>query len=123
MDTKARNPVVIFPEGFDDRWEYEMQLKGYLSNVGVQLHDGRRYLVNLIDPIRLAQDLARETAAGRPFFAEPGLIVLPEMATQSNIDAIDSLWREGYFEGLMPAFESNDRGPSIADVGKSALTD
>ena len=123
METHATNPVVLFPDGFNDRWEYEMPLKGYLSNVRVQLDDGRHYLVNLIDPVRLAQDLEGEMAAGRPYFAEPGLIVLPELTTQSVIDAIRSLWREGFFESLKPVVELLDRDASIVETGKSTLMD
>jgi hypothetical protein len=106
METAAGLPVISFPEGFDDRWEYEMPLKGYLSNVEVGLVDGRRFVVNLIDPIRLAQDLEVETATGRPYLAEPGLIILPEVTTRSIREAIYSLWREGFFETLKPMSES-----------------
>jgi hypothetical protein len=102
MESTADFPVIYFPERFDDRWEDEMPLKGYLSNVEVGLVDGRRFVVNLIDPIRLAQDLEAESATGRPYLAEPGLIILPEVTTRSITDAIHSLWREGFFETLKP---------------------
>ncbi len=107
MDTATEQPSIFFPDGFDDRWEYEMTLKGYLSNVEVGLTDGRRFLVNLIDPVRLAQDLEGEADSGRPYFAEPGLIVLTEVTKPAIVTAIQSLWREGFFEWLKPLSAQN----------------
>jgi hypothetical protein len=116
LETAAELPVISFPEGFDDRWEYEMPLKGYLSNIEVGLVDGRRFVVNLIDPIRLAQDLEAEAASGRPYFAEPGLIVLQEVTTRSIREAIHSLWREGFFESLKPITDPLAATPSTPTV-------
>ena len=101
MET-AETPFIYYPEGFDARSEEEMTLKGYLSDVEIGMADGRRFLVNLIDPIRLAQELEGESANGRPYFAEPGLIVVPEVTKGGITTAILSLWREGYFESLKP---------------------
>jgi hypothetical protein len=102
MDSNTKLPVITYPEGFDDRWEYEMTPKGYLCNVEVGLGDGRRFLLNFFDPVRLAQDLEGEAETGRPYFAEQGLIVLTEVTTRTITESIHSLWREGFFEMLKP---------------------
>jgi hypothetical protein len=39
-----------FPPEFDDRAEYEMELKGYLNGGQVELADGRRYPIFFFDP-------------------------------------------------------------------------
>ncbi len=119
MESATEWPVISFPDGFDERWEYEMPLKGYLSRLRVRLDDGRHYLVNLIDPVRLAQDLEVETSCGRPYFAEPGLILLPEVTTRSITEAIHSLWREGFFETLKPETDRVDEVHSDASIVQS----
>jgi hypothetical protein len=120
METATNLPVISFPDGFDDRWDSEMTLKGYLSHVEVGLVDGRRYVVNLIDPVRLAQDLEAEAATGRPYIADPGLIVLQEITTRSITEAIHTLWREGFFELLKPLNRPDGEIPSIVESGQSA---
>jgi hypothetical protein len=111
MSIEIQEPEVRFPEGFDDRWEYEMPLKGYLNEVTVRIDSGPLYLVNFIDPIRLSQDLEAEVKSGRPYFTEPGLIVLPEVTRKAIFSAIKALWNEGFFESLLPCPEHrNGRG-------------
>jgi hypothetical protein len=98
----AARPRLIFPEGFDARWESEMTDKGYLSEVIVQLEDGPRYQVNFIDPVRLRQDLDSETKSERPYYAEPGLIIVPEVTMQAIRRAVDGLWQDDFFDHLKP---------------------
>jgi hypothetical protein len=103
--THTTNPEIVFPPGFDDRWEAEMTDKGYLSHVVVHFEDGQRFLVNFIDPVRLSQDLQAETESGSPYFAEPGLIVVPRVTRDSIRTAVDGLKDEGFFEALKPIGE------------------
>jgi tetratricopeptide (TPR) repeat protein len=100
--TDTTDPEVIFPQGFDPRWESEMTDKGYLSDVVVRLEDGSRFLVNFIDPVRLSQDLQSEAEAGSPYFAEPGMIVVPQVTRDSIVTAVQRLNAEGFFETLRP---------------------
>jgi hypothetical protein len=37
-------------------------------------------------------------ASGRPYYAEPGLIVLPEVTTEAIRQAVSGLLRDGYFQ-------------------------
>jgi hypothetical protein len=111
MSIEIQEPEVLFPEGFDDRWEYEMPLKGYLNEVTVRIDSGPSYLVNFINPVRLSQDLEEEIKSGRAYFTEPGLIVLPEVTRTAILSAVKSLWNEGYFENLKPFIDRrNGRG-------------
>lgn len=90
---------VIFPDGFDERAALEMPLKGWLS-VQVELKDGRHYSVYFSDPVRLRQDLDENAQRGRHYFAEPGLIVLPEVTVEAVQDAVHALCDEGFFAQL-----------------------
>jgi hypothetical protein len=94
---------VIFPDCYDERAEFEAPRKGWLPGVVVQLEDGTRFPLLFMDPVRLAQDLEGEAQTGRPYFAEPGLVVLPEVTTQAILAAVPGLVRDGFFLHLKPA--------------------
>jgi hypothetical protein len=83
-------PQVIFSEGFDEGAAFEAPLKGWLR-AQVESEDGCRYAVYFSDPMRLQQDLAEEVELGRPCFAEPGLIILPEVTVEAIQDAVEFL--------------------------------
>jgi hypothetical protein len=65
MSTELGELEILFPEGFDERWESEMPLKGYLNQVTVRLEAGPSSQVSFIDPVRLTQDLEEDSKAGR----------------------------------------------------------
>jgi hypothetical protein len=98
MKTRS-GPRVIFPEGFDERAASETPLKGWLS-AQVELEDGCRYAVYFSDPTRLQQDMDEAVKSGRPCFAEPGLIIVPEVTVQTVQDAVQFLWQQGFFASL-----------------------
>ena len=77
-------------------------MRGYLSDVVVQMEDGARYRLYFIDPVRLQQTLEDETASGRSYFSEPGLVVLPEVNTEEIKKAVAGLTRDGFFTQLKP---------------------
>lgn len=92
---------VVFPDGFHDRAAFEMPAKGWLS-AQVEMKDGRLFSVHFSDPCRLRQDLEESVRAGRPYFAEPGLIVLPEVTTDTVKTAVQTLCERGFFDQLRP---------------------
>ncbi len=94
-----RGPRVIFPAGFDERAAFETPLKGWLK-AQVELEDGGRYAVHFSDPIRLQQDVDEAVQHERPCFAEPGLIIVPEVTVQAIQDAVQFLWKQGFFASL-----------------------
>jgi hypothetical protein len=102
MATLMDRFTVIFPEDYDAQSEYETPFRGYLSNVDVQLPDGARYQVFFIDPVRLQQDLAEHVRTGEPFFAEPNMIVVPEVTTESIQKTVAGLVEQNYFRHLKP---------------------
>jgi len=57
------------------------------------LDDGCRYAVYFSDPMRLQQDVDEAVKSGRPCFAEPGLIIVPEVTVQTIQDAVQFLWK------------------------------
>jgi hypothetical protein len=91
---------IIFPEGFDARWEAELPDKGYIEDVVVELECGTRYALNFIDPTRLKQELDLEVRSGRPFYAIPNLVVLPEVTRAAIEQATRELVLEDYLERL-----------------------
>lgn len=95
-------PKLHLPEWFDERAEFETTFKGYLNDVEVELEDGDRYRVFFIDPTRLRQDLEEEVRLGMPYFAEVGMIVLPEVTINNAKAAIKSLLEDGFFASLKP---------------------
>ncbi len=66
------------------------------------MDDGRRYGLTFYDPVRLAQTLEDDAQSGQPYFAEPGLVVLPEVSTAAIQAAVPGLLRAGYFDSLKP---------------------
>ena len=100
MATVPERPVLVLPEHWDERAAFETPLRGYLEGAVVQLADGARYSVYFYDPVRLGQDLADHVRLGRPFFAEPNLIVVPEVTEAAMQAAVEKLAGEGYFQHL-----------------------
>ena len=98
MKTRS-GPRVIFPEGFDERAAFEASLKGWLK-AQVELEDGCRYAVYFSDPIRLQQDVDEAVKSERPCFAEPGLIIVSEVTIKTIQDAVQFLWKQGFFASL-----------------------
>src|SRR5262245_40154856 len=102
MTTNSDHFSISYPEGYDDRLEFETPSKGYLRDVVVSLEDGSSYKLFFIDPVRLEQDLQADVANGREYYAEPGMVVLTEVTTESIHKAVSGLWREGFFRWLKP---------------------
>jgi hypothetical protein len=63
----------------------------------VQLEDGSRRRLSFIDPARLEQSLSSNAQSGRAYYAEPGLVILPEVSTEAIQKAVQGLWEDGYF--------------------------
>ena len=102
MANALGNFTICFPEGYDDRLEFETPSKGYLRDVVVRLEHGARYKLFFIDPRRLEQDLQADMANGLRYYAEPGMVVLPEVNTQTVCEAVSGLWRDNFFRYLKP---------------------
>ena len=90
---------LTFKYGWGEKDDQETSMKGYRSDGIVETPKGR-YPVYFIDPIRLQQDLEAEAELGTPFFAEPGLIILPEITRESMEKAVIELWEQGYFQSF-----------------------
>jgi hypothetical protein len=95
-------PHLRFVGEFTEQDAYEAQGRGYLSHVLVELDSGRLYPVSFYDPMRLGQDLEQLAGLGRPFLAEPGMIVVPEITPESMKTAVERLAGDGFFDHLSP---------------------
>ena len=102
MAALTKRHSVVFPEDYDAQSEQDTPLRGYLSDVIVQTTDGSRYRLFFIDPTRLQQELAEQTATGRVYFMEPNLVVLSVVTTASVRRTGDGLVQDGYFQHLKP---------------------
>jgi hypothetical protein len=100
MATDVTQFTIVFPAWYDERAEAETLAKGYLPDVEVHLAGGKRYRLYFIDPIRLQQTLEDDTREGRPYFGEPGLVVVPNVTTEAVRTAVAGLFRDGYFRQL-----------------------
>lgn len=52
--------------------------------------------------MRLAQELKDYVGLNIPCYAEPGLIILPEITVERIEEAVEYLDRNGFFEHLKP---------------------
>ena len=95
-------PRLVFAYEFDEQAAYEAEGRGYLSHAFVELCDGSRYPVVFYDPVRLQQDLDDEVAAGNPFIAEPGMVVVPDVTLENMKKAVTKLFQEGFFSNFRP---------------------
>lgn len=84
----------------DDEWLANQ--RGCRDDVIIDFPDGRRYQVSVYDPTRLAQDIAYLAESGHPYFAEPTMIVVPEVTTEHITNAVHALVDTGYFEQIVP---------------------
>lgn len=110
MATDTAVFTIHYPDWFDERAEWEAEAKGWLAGVVVQLADGSRYPVSFYDPVRLRQDLEAETNQGRPYIAEPGLIIVPEVTARAIHQAIQLVVVDGYFQHLKPLALAQQNG-------------
>ena len=98
---KEKFPKLILPDGFDERWESEIADRGYFSEALVETSETRCYSVFFIVPVRLQQELADTSQKlGQKWFAEPGLIVLEDINLDKMQEAIEGLYRDGFFSHL-----------------------
>lgn len=102
MPSTATEPIVHYPDWFDERVEWEMTDKGHLQGIVVESEPGLRFSVSFIDPVRLRQDLEALASIGKPYFADPGLIVIPEVTTAAIAAAVKGLADDGFFQHLKP---------------------
>src|SRR4051794_12886787 len=98
MSTRLQPYTLSFPDGYDEQAEFEAPFRGYLPDVVVELEDGTRHRLSFIDLARLEQAMADNARAGHSYYAEPGLVVLPEVSTDAIQLAVQDLWDEGYFQ-------------------------
>ena len=104
MSTHVQPFTLSFPEGYDAQAEFEAPFRGYLTDVIVQFDDGSRHRLSFIDPARLEQNLAANVQMGRAYYAETGLVILPEVSTEAIQKAVHGLWEDGFFTRCDPEF-------------------
>src|SRR6516165_6066888 len=101
MEPNCRLPRLMFPEGFTERDEWEMERKGFVYAF-LECDDGRRYPVMFIDPVRLAQDVEATLQSGQPYYHEFGQVVVPEVTIAALTKVIPHLVDEGYLDRHVP---------------------
>lgn len=94
---RANFVKLVFEGGFDERDEWEAQVRGYRSHVRAELDDGSLHPLTFYDIARLSQTLEDECASGRMFFAEPGLVIVAEVTLANMERAARVLASEGFF--------------------------
>jgi hypothetical protein len=99
---ESSSPKLVFAHPFDERAAYEAEARGFLSYAAVQLPSGAVVPVVFWDAVRLQQDLEEEIASGRPFVAEPGMVVLKSVTLPNMEQAIQKLFEQGFFDAFKP---------------------
>src|SRR5205085_11073631 len=105
MEPTCKVPRLVFPDGFTDRDEWEMERKGFVYAF-LECEDGCRYQVMFIDPVRLAQDIEATLQSGQPYYYEFGQVVVPQVTISALTQIIPHLVEEGYLERHLPLRES-----------------
>src|SRR5438874_375633 len=93
---------LVFLHAFGMIEQEEAKSRGYLSHVLVEVDNGLLYPVFFYDAVRLKQDLDEEAKLGRPFVADPGMIVLLSVTQSAMEAAVQTLNQEGFFGRLQP---------------------
>ncbi|HSC89817.1 MAG TPA: hypothetical protein VLC09_21220 [Polyangiaceae bacterium] len=84
---------------FNDEYDERVQDKGHSGDAAsVILEDGRRVPVWFISTLRLMQILDSREAQGMPYFAEPKMIIIPDVTWELMERAIEGLKDESYFK-------------------------
>ena len=102
MSTTSLTIKLVFAREFSERAAFEARDRGYLSHVVVEINGQNLYPVVFYDPIRLQQDLEESARHGRPFVADPGMIVVSDITMDAMQEAVQRLYQEGYFNYLVP---------------------
>lgn len=105
-------PLLHFREPFDEI-AWEVTAKGWYSGVTIEVENGSRYPVFFYDPDRLAGDLKHSIEGikagwGKPFIAEVGMIVIPEITEENMRTAIQGLYEAGWFDSFQPIKDISD---------------
>lgn len=105
MKPNCNLPRLVFPEGFTERDEWEMERKGFVYAF-LECEDGCHYQVMFIDPVRLAQDVEATLQSSQPYYYEFGQVVVPEVTIPALNRVIPQLVEEGFLERHVPVRES-----------------
>ena len=100
-------PKLRFAREFSEKDALESRDRGYLSHVFVELDQGRLYPLFFYDTVRLQQDLEEMAKQGKPFIAEPGMIVVPEIKLETLRQVVHRLDLEGFFDSFIPFAEAD----------------
>jgi hypothetical protein len=94
-------PKLLFPS-YSERDLIEAEMKGHCGPLVVCLPSTKQFEVNFYDPATLAQNLEVGQKSGEVCIGEPGLIIIPSVTVHYMQEAVNQLYREGYFDHLSP---------------------
>lgn len=101
MKDSTHYPRLLPEEDLTEQILFEIKHKGWLSAV-VELVPGQYYLLNFYDPVRLQQEVLDVISEqGSSCFAEPGLVVVPEVTLSAIEKSLLKLRDNGYFNNLV----------------------
>lgn len=95
-------PKIRFHESFTEADREIMTNRGLVLSVTVEVSCVHRYDITVMDINRVVQEFDGNVSRGWPFFAEPGLIIVPEVTVDAINVAVNALYKRGFFESLKP---------------------
>lgn len=98
--SESAKPKLVFAVEFGEREAFEAEARGFLAYASVQLPSGHMLPVVFWDTARLQQDLEEQAAAGKPFVAEPAMIVLTSLRLENMEQAVRCLFEQGFFDAF-----------------------
>lgn len=78
-DDSTGAPRLVMPDDLSDRDAFELPINGCLRGASALFRDGSSFPVSFYHPIVLKQRCDAALATGKPCFAEPGMIPVPEL--------------------------------------------
>jgi len=80
---------IIFPDWYDDLFQFECESKGAVLNFGVTVN-GSEYIFNFYDPVRFIQD-AEDDISDMGYFKDENAVVIRKVTKDNIIKFLSSL--------------------------------
>ena len=93
---------LILPGEGNDPELWDANARGYCSHVMVRFNNGQTFRLDFHEPIRLHQEIGGDVVQQKEVWAQPELIILPEITLGGIVQAVLFLESKNYFAKRVP---------------------
>jgi hypothetical protein len=111
MSAPPEKFTLQFPAWYDELAEMDVFNKSHLSGVAVALLDGRRYPLCFVDSVYLCEEGHEWFEQGHACFAEPGLVIVPQVTREAMQRAVARLLKTHACVHSRPLLSAPQGGP------------